>query len=106
LKASIGPPGIAAAPKNQGCHGATVEMQGTSFDLALRRNRIGGFRRRGDQHQVDLVLEDQVGRDSAARLGLDWLSLTTISTGTVLPPTLTPLASPKAGLPDIAAVEI
>ena len=42
------------------------------LDLALRRDRVGGLRRRGDEHQVDLVVDDQFLRDfrCAVRVGL------------------------------------
>ena len=57
---------------NQGCHGAMVEMQGTSSISHCVETGIGGLRRRGDQHQVDLVVDDQLLGDlgGAVRVGL------------------------------------
>ena len=57
---------------NQGCHGAMVEMHGTSSISHWCADRIGGLRRRGDQHQVDLVVDDQLLGDlgGAVRIGL------------------------------------
>jgi len=45
---------------------------GHFLDLALGRDRVRGLRRRGDQHQIDLVLDDQILCDfgGAVRIGL------------------------------------
>ena len=45
---------------------------GHLLDLALGGDRVGGLGRRGDQHQVDLVVDDQLlgDRRGAVRVGL------------------------------------
>jgi hypothetical protein len=40
------------------------------LDLALRRNRVGSLGRRGHQHQVDLVLHDQILCDLSGAVGI------------------------------------
>ena len=78
-------------PMNHGCHGATVEMQGTSFDLALRRTP--GWWSRASRPPASgrpCPCAIRSFATSAARFGLDWLSLTTTSTGNVASPILRP----------------
>jgi hypothetical protein len=52
-------------PKNQLCHGATLEMQGTPLSFALVGDRVRRLGRGGHDDQVDAVLEDQVARHGA-----------------------------------------
>src|SRR5260370_32454966 len=40
------------------------------FNLALRRNRIRGLGRRGDEHQVDPVLDDQILCNLSGAVGI------------------------------------
>ena len=40
------------------------------LDLALRADRVGGLGRRGDQHQVDLVADDQLLGDLGGAVGI------------------------------------
>jgi hypothetical protein len=55
-------------------------MQGTSSALADGRDRVGRLGREAHEHDVDLVVDDQLAcATSAARLGFDWLSLTITS---------------------------
>src|SRR6516162_9279287 len=75
---------------NQGCHGATVEMHGTSsishwVETGLVVSGV-------EATSIRSILLETINSlaTSAARFGLDWLSLTATSTGKVAPPTLTP----------------
>src|SRR5262245_25771102 len=75
---------------NQGCHGATVEMHGTSsishwVETGLV---VSGVEATSIKSILSWTMRSFA--TSAARFGLDWLSLTTTSTGTVALPTLMP----------------
>src|SRR6266851_5768408 len=75
---------------NQGCHGATVEMQGTS---SISHCVETGFVVSGvEATSIRSILSWTIKSFAtwAARLGFDWLSLTTTSTGPVALPSLTP----------------
>src|SRR3982751_3624139 len=75
---------------NQGCHGAMVEMHGTS---SISHWVETGFVVSGvDATSIRSILSWTIRSfaTSAARFGLDWLSFTTTSTGTVALPILTP----------------
>ena len=76
-----GLPGFCWRPMKYGCHGATLEMQGTSstshmVDTGLVVSGV-------EATSIRSTLFDTISSraTSAARLGLDWLSLTTTSTG-------------------------
>src|SRR5690606_22376581 len=84
------PPGLAWRPMYQGCHGATVEMQGISstshcVDTGLVVSGV-------EATSIRSILSRTISSlaTSAARFGLDWLSFTTTSTGYVLPPIARP----------------
>src|SRR6202008_3016912 len=75
---------------NHGCHGATVEMQGISsishwVETGLV---VSGVEATSIRSILSLTISSLA--TSAARLGLDWLSLTITSTGRVKEPTVTP----------------
>ena len=86
-----GPPaGLACRPMNQGCHGAMVETQGTSsishwVETGLV---VSGVEATSIRSILSWTISSLA--TSAARLGLDWLSLTMTSTGRVALPTLRP----------------
>src|SRR5271167_134273 len=75
---------------NHGCHGATVEMHGTSSISHCVETGlvVSGV----EATSIRSSLFDTISSlaTSAARCGLDWLSLTVTSTGRVALPTLTP----------------
>ena len=95
-----GPPaGLAWRPTNQGCHGATVEMQATSsishwVDTGLV---VSGVEATSIRSTLSRTISSLA--TSAARLGLDWLSLTTTSTGCVALPILMPPFTVSRKLP-------
>ena len=73
---------------NQGCHGAKLEMQGTSsishwVETGLV---VSGVEPTNMRSILSWTMRSFA--TWAARLGLDWLSLTTTSTGTVALPIL------------------
>src|SRR6516164_8542992 len=75
---------------NQGCHGATDEMHATS---SISHWVETGFVVSGvDATSIKSILSWTIisFATSAARFGLDWLSFTTTSTGTVALPIFTP----------------
>ena len=75
-----GSPGLACWPMNQGCHGATVEMQGISSASQVVETGlvVSGV----EATSMRLISSSTISSfaTSAARLGLDWLSLTMTST--------------------------
>src|SRR6476660_4781684 len=82
--------GFACWPMNQGCHGATVEMHGISsasqvVDTGLVVSGV-------EATSIRLTLSSTISSlaTSAARLGLDWLSLTLTSIGRAALPILRP----------------
>ena len=68
-------------PKNQGCQGATLEMQGTP--LASHWSATGLVVSGVEATSIRSTLSALIRSPAtvAARLGSDWLSLVTISTG-------------------------
>ena len=72
--------GSAWRPKNQACHGTTVDRHGNALRLADLGDRVRRLGRGGRDDQVDVLLEDQVLGDlrGAVRVGLG--VPTTIST--------------------------
>jgi hypothetical protein len=54
-------------PKNQGCQGDRRDA-GHFIEFTCVRHRIGSLRRRRHEHQVDIVLEDEVIRDLAGTI--------------------------------------
>src|SRR6185437_15841534 len=75
---------------NQGCHGAVVEMHGTSsishwVETGLV---VSGVEPTSMRSILSWTMRSFA--TSAARFGFDWLSFTTTSTGTVALPTLMP----------------
>ena len=98
-----GSPGLACWPMNQGCQGATVEMQGTSSasQVVVTGLVVSGV----EATSIRLISSSTISSraTSAARLGLDWLSLTITSTSmpaafaaALKPSMMKPSASAKA----------
>src|SRR5262245_5181604 len=90
---------------NHGCHGATVEMHGTSsishwVETGLV---VSGVEATSIRSTLSCTIKSLA--TCAARLGLDWLSLTTTSTGAVALPTLMPalVASLKLAMMKLSA---
>src|SRR5690242_2684428 len=86
-------PGLAPRPKYHASHGAIVETHGTP--LASHWSATGLVVSGVDEARImsTLSLKIRLLATSAALVELDWLSLTTIFTPRVEPPTLTPLRS-------------
>src|SRR5580698_4058197 len=76
----LGSPGLAWRPMKYGCHGAAVEMQGTpSISHCVETGLVvSGVEATSIRLTSSLTIRSLA--TSAARLGLDWLSLTMIST--------------------------
>ena len=84
-------PGLAPRPKYQASQGTTVATQGTPF---ASHTSATGLVTSGVEETTTMsawLLRISSRATSEARLGLDWLSLTTTSTSYVLLPTLKPL---------------
>ncbi|MCY1377819.1 hypothetical protein D9M69_654120 [compost metagenome] len=77
-------------PKNQGCHGTTLEMQGTSLSSQASLTGLAVSGVPDVSTSATLSLRIRSLATSPARLGFDWLSLSTICTAYFLPPTLIP----------------
>ena len=84
------PPGLACWPMNQGCHGALVETQATSSISHCVHTGlvVSGVEATSIRSTLSRTISSLA--TSAARLGLDWLSLTLTSTGLVALPILRP----------------
>ena len=82
--------GLPPRAKNHGCQGATEDMHGVSFTSHWSETGlvVSGVEATSIRSTLSRLIRSAA--TSAARFGFDWLSLTTISTGTVLPPMLTP----------------
>ena len=65
-------------PKNQGCQGTTVEMQGTSFSSLASQTGLAVSGVEETRTRSTLSFRIRSPATSPARLGLDWLSLCTI----------------------------
>ena len=76
---------IALAAEEIGLQRVVVDDARHAIELALVGDRIDSLRRREGGDDMDLVLENQLLCDFEARFGLDWLSLTTISSGCMVP---------------------
>ena len=90
---------------NQGCHGATVEMQGTSSISHCVETGlvVSGVEATSIRSILSWTIRSLA--TWAARFGFDWLSLTTTSTGTVALPSLIPalVASLKFAMMKLSA---
>ena len=82
--------GSPSRPKNHGCHGATLEMQGTSFSSQWSHTGLVVSGVDATSIRATLSLRIRSPATSPARFGLDWLSFTRICTGCFLPPTVMP----------------
>ncbi len=73
-------------PKNHGCHGTTVEMQGISLSsqASLTGFAVSGVPAVSTSATLSFRIRSLA--TSPARFGLLWLSLSTICTATFLPP--------------------
>ncbi len=83
--------GLPPRPKNHGCHGQTLEMQGVP--LASHWSDTGFVVSGVLDTSMRSTLSDRMRREatSAARFGSDWLSRTSTSTGTLCPRMVSPL---------------
>src|SRR5215510_12509592 len=76
-----GLPGFCWRPMKEGCHGATLETQGVSSTSHMVATGlvVSGV----EATSIRSILLETINSraTSAARLGLDWLSLTSTSTG-------------------------
>lgn len=77
-------------PKNQGCHGTTLEMHGTSLSSQASLTGLAVSGVPAVSTSATLSLRIRSFATSPARLGFDWLSFSTICTAYFLPPTLRP----------------
>ena len=82
------PPGLACWPMNHGCHGALVETQATSSISHWVHTGlvVSGVEATSIRSTLSRTIRSFA--TSAARLGLDWLSLTLTSMGRVVGPEL------------------
>src|SRR5262245_3104917 len=77
-------------PKNHGCHGTTLEMQGTWFSSQASLTGLAVSGVPAVSISATLSLRMRSLATSPARLGLLWLSFRITCTSYFLPPTLMP----------------
>ena len=82
--------GLPLRPKNQGCHGTTLLMQGSSFSSQASHTGLAVSGVPAVSISATLSFRIKSLATSPARLGLLWLSFRMICTSYFLPPIVRP----------------